>query len=272
MGSGFMFSLAFSGTTAAYTVAAVAQVLAASLVEWERLARQVTWVAWAMHSLALALVAFSLGRLPIFSIFETTLFITWLLISSFLLWDLANRTQAAGPFLLPVLLLLFVGTLALPRPGGGALAGWQPVLLIWHVAISTLGYGFFAASFIFGLMYLLQDRQLRRKDFRPLFYRLPPLEALDSWSHRFVYFGWPLLGLGLVVGGFWTRMSQSAGLVFDLKIAWTIACWVVYGIYLGLRRFRGLGGRRAAYWSAAGFVTVVINLVVIGMFVENLKH
>lgn len=259
---------------AAYTVAAVAHVLFIYRADFEKVARWTTRAAWLLHTLALMYLVAVTGRAPIYTLFEVGLAITWLLAMTYLVVELTEDNQAAGAFLVPVLTLLVVAVDALPKPAGDEphLYDVPASLIFWHVAITLLGYMAFVAASVAGAMYLLLDRQLRRKAFSPLYHRLPSLETLDIWSHRFVGIGFPLLTLGLVTGFFFANRAWGAGghnfpwWQADPKILWTVVTWLVYAGYLAMRRFWGWGGRRAAWWAIAGFLGVLVNYFVIGFF------
>jgi len=54
----------------------------------------------------------------------------------------------------------------------------------------------FALAFSAGIMYLLQERTIKRKNFGFLYLRLPSLESLDKLNYVCLVFGFPLMTLG----------------------------------------------------------------------------
>lgn len=267
---GLAATLSFGGTAVAYTVAALAHVLFMYRSEYEQLARWSTRAAWLLHTLALTVVVAATSRIPVYTLFEVGLAITWLLMVNYILFEFSMNNQAAGAFLIPTICFLFVAIVALPKPAGDEahVASLPASLVFWHVAIILLGYVFFIAASVAAGMYLLLDRQLRRKAFSPMYYRLPSLEALDIWGHRFVAIGFPLLTLGLITGYLFAHVTWGdSGPLWhvDPKVLWTLGTWLIYAGYLAMRRFYGWGGRRAAWWAIAGFAGVVINYFVIGL-------
>ncbi len=264
----------FGGTAAAYTVAAVSHILFMYWPDYEKLARWSTRGAWFLHTLALVTVVIVTGRVPIYTLFEVGLATTWLLMTNYMIFEMSLDSQAAGAFLVPTICFLLVCTVALPKPAGDEphLYDLPASLVFWHVAIAVLGYMFFVAASVAGGMYLLLDWQLRRKAFSPMYYRLPSLEVLDIWGHRFIAVGFPLFTLGLATGYLfahtaWGGAGNSAPWwQTDPKVVWTLGTWLVYAGYLIMRRFYGWGGRRAAWWAIVGFAGVLVNYFVMGFF------
>ena len=60
--------------------------------------------------------------------------------------------------------------------------------------------GFLAIACIGGIMYLLQEREIKKKRFGLFYSRLPSLEALDKLNHHCLSIGFPLFTLGLITG------------------------------------------------------------------------
>ena len=57
---------------------------------------------------------------------------------------------------------------------------WLPV----HASITLFADGFLALACIGGIMYLLQEREIKKKRFGLFYSRLPSLEALDKLNHH----------------------------------------------------------------------------------------
>jgi len=77
-----------------------------------------------------------------------------------------------------------------------------------HASVSLLAYGAFALACIAGVMFLVQDRLLRRGDLRALSYELPPVTNLATAIVRLMAIGLILLSLG-IASGFGTARPPS---------------------------------------------------------------
>jgi cytochrome c-type biogenesis protein CcsB len=254
----------YGATAAAYTLAAVVHFLYLFRREFEGMAYWTTRIAFAVHTAGLATLILETKRVPVYTLFEAATLFTWILVANYLVIEAVQRSQAAGVFLLPVIAVIEILAVSLPKPGLEALIGseFPASLIIWHVAVILLGYGFFVASFVASVMYLLLERQLRRKQFHPFFYRLPPLEQLDRWSGRFIYLGFPLLTFGLAAGMLFAHVTWQFWQA-DPKVLWTVLIWLLYGSYILMRRLYGWGGRRGAWLSIVGVAALLINYFVV---------
>lgn len=254
----------YGATAAAYTMAAVVHVLYMFRRDYEKIAFWATRIALAIHTAGVTLLVWELKRLPVHSLFEAITLFTWVLIVNYVAIEIIQQSQAAGVFLIPVIAVMEILAVALPKPGIETMvdAAFPMSLVVWHVMLILIGYGCFVASFVSSLMYLLLDRQLRRKRFNPIYYRLPPLEQLDRWAGRFIFMGFPLLSVGLLAGAVFAHGNWQAWYV-DPKVVWTVLVWLVYGGYILMRQLYGWGGRRGAWWSVTGVAALLINYFVI---------
>ena len=69
-----------------------------------------------------------------------------------------------------------------------------------HIFFLMLSYAAFMAAFITGLLFLVQERQLKQKRMGLLFRRLPALESLDRMNFVAIGVGFGLLSAGVVSG------------------------------------------------------------------------
>ncbi len=239
---------------------------------WEAVATWVGRAAVTVHTLTLGLRVVESGRPPFVYLFEAILFFTWLLMLNYTLLEALLNLKIAGVFVTPVTFILLFAAAALPRETTAldpTLAGaWVGV----HLSLSILAYAAFTMAFVFALMYLLQERQLRAKDFRLIFRRLPSLEILDTWSHRLIAVGFALLSLGIISGSIWAGYAWGSHWSWDPKETFSILTWAVYGVYLLLRVRFGWHGRKAAHLSLAGYALVLANFFVVNLFLNSLHR
>lgn len=252
------------GAAALYTLSATAHLSLIFRREYAQLARWSTRVAWLVQTVGLALLVAGERRFPVFSLFEVSHLLAWLLMTVYVALEARQGNQAAGSFLTPVIAVVVVLSLGLPKGGVEPFVGDQAArLMVWHVGVTLLGYAFFIGAFVAGALYLIQDRNLRRKAFGPIYYMLPPLESLDLWSARLIQIGFPLLTLGVASGLLIAHITWSTFWQADPKVVFTVVLWSAYGLYPLLRRLWGWGGRRAAWWSVLGGLALLVNHMVI---------
>jgi cytochrome c-type biogenesis protein CcsB len=255
--SGPAFALAFL----AYLGAAAGAVgfLATRRAPLGRAATRLTVAGVLLHALTFALQTVEMGRPPLGNLGEALSFSAWALALLSLTTEARFGNRLVGAFLLP-LVALFTGAAALlPREVARAAAenAW-----IWiHVTLVMLGSAAFAFIFGVGLMYLLQERQLKGKALGPLAFRLPPLEVLDALAYEALWLGFPLLTLGIILGSLQGKQLWGAYWVWGTKETWSLLTWLIYGLLLLARLNAGMRGRKAAILSIVGFGAVLFTFL-----------
>lgn len=248
-----------------YTLSASFHLALIARREFAGLARWSTRLAWLLHTLAFALLIIEQRHFPIYTLFEVSQLLVWLLMTPYICMEAIRREQAAGSFLTPVVAGVIVLSLLLPRSGlKPFLSDYPLALIIWHVGVTVLAYTSCFASSLFGSLYLFQERNLRRKRWGPLYYTLPSLEVLDNWSVRFAAAGFPMLTLGVAGGIALANRSWASLWHLDPKVLFTLLVWLVYAGYL-LRRRGGWGGRKAAWWVVLGGGALLVNYYLINL-------
>jgi ABC-type uncharacterized transport system permease subunit len=183
-------------------------------------------------------------------------FLSWLVVSGYLIWGCRPRYRLIGLAVMPIA----VGLLALAWIGGGTgvddveQGGW---VLATHAGLILAGFACFTVAAGAALVYLLEERRLKRRDVGLLRLRLPSLEALDRLASRVVIVGLALLSVGIVTG-----LTQLESGDYDATMTVTVAVWVLYTVALVLRREAGLRGRRYAWAVVLGFGLVAVVLPV----------
>jgi ABC-type uncharacterized transport system permease subunit len=246
-----------------YGVAALA-VLPAALYErprWRFVAVPVAIVGALLHFVALAeSLDAAHHRLPV-ETHEVLSTLSLILALAFLVVYARYRTVSMGIFVLPLAFLL--ATLAAFRPGVESfsaplhIGGWWIVL---HVALALAAYAALVVSLLASLLYLIQERRLKRKSGRlgkPLSSLDTPLETIDQIALRALLFGLPCMTASLLIGSVIAQMHYGAAYFRDPKILLTFAMWLAYVAMIFVRRVSGLRGRRAVYLASVVFFCVL---------------
>ena len=200
------------------------------------------------------------GRCPITNGFDILVFVSWSMVLFYFLLGPPFRVSLLGMFTAPmallfqsVALLTSKGKLAPRSDAVLELDGW----LETHAALALLAYGAFALACAAGVMYLIQDRQLKRHRLNTLFYNLPPITALGSTIFRLLVIGFVLLTLGIGAAFLMREVPDR------VHLGTTMGVWLLYGVVLGLQVVRGLGARRLALNAVLAFVLPVLTLLLL---------
>ncbi|MHB8765608.1 MAG: c-type cytochrome biogenesis protein CcsB [Deferrisomatales bacterium] len=233
-------------------------------------AARATWAAFAVHTLGFGARFVEAGYTPVATLHESMSFFAWCTVGLYLVLQRRYRVPTLGAFVSPVALVLVFAAVSLPghiQPLPAALQSWWlPV----HVALLFVGNGAFALAAAAGVMYLLQERQLKRKRLGALFHRLPNLDVLDELNYRCLTIGFPLLTVGIITGAIWAQQAWGTYWSWDPKETWSLITWLLYAALLHGRLTVGWRGRRAAVWAIIGFASVLFTFLGVNFVLPKL--
>ncbi|NPB09303.1 MAG: c-type cytochrome biogenesis protein CcsB [Thermodesulfobacteria bacterium] len=239
--------------------------------EAARGAYYVLLVGFGLHTISLVARWLEAGYPPFTNLFEATSFLAWALVLGYLVLDRRFQRQGRvlGAFVTPIATLLMLYSSFCPKdilPLPPVLRSlWLPI----HAAISLLSYGFFILAAASGVMYLLQEREIKKKRLGGIFKRLPSLETLDRMNELSLKIGFPLLTLGIITGAVWAEEAWGTYWSWDPKETWSLIMWLVYAALLHERLAVGWRGRKAAWLSIVGFLTWLISFFVVNLFIPG---
>jgi ABC-type uncharacterized transport system permease subunit len=254
----------FWPAVAGYAEAAVAY--AGDTLRPGRLVRWAIWgvrLGWLAQTALLVAQAAHADRFPWGSWAGSLNLFVWMCVGAYLIWGCRAPFRLLGLAVMPLAALLLVLAWAV---GGAAEPGhsqFGDVFLVFHVGLALAGFAGFTIAAALALLYLWQDRRLKRHTPHVLRLHAPSLETLDSLAWRTIGVALPALTLAIGIG--FARLGTDGGSL-DATMAVTLLAWVVYAAYLVLRYEAGWRGRRAAYLVLSGFALVVLVRLVLTPF------
>ncbi|MCB1064590.1 MAG: cytochrome c biogenesis protein CcsA [Verrucomicrobiae bacterium] len=182
-----------------------------------------------LQSLVLYLRSQLHGRCPVTNGAEILIFLCWSTIILYFLVGRAFRLSLLGMFTEPMVFVFQTIALILLITGD---PGARPVEKVdpWHelhISVALLSFGAFALAGIAGVMYLVQDRQLKKHHLGALFYQLPPIRYLMEAIIRLIVIGQILLTIGIAAA--FVQETDPNSKHFTMAIA----VWVGYLCLLG---------------------------------------
>lgn len=241
------------------TLQALAE-LAGRRLAWPVPTRALLVTAWALHTVGLLLRVLELGRAPVGALHIALSLIVWAAVLVLLWAERRYQLRALPAFVLAPVALL--GLIAAIVPETAVFGGSAGPGLAGHALLVALGLGALAGNFAGGLMYVLQERSIKRGTLAGLSRRLPPLGTLDRFSFHALIVGFPFLTLGIVLGLVSAAQLYGMGWLWQPTPVVAVATWAIYAATLSLRAGAGWGGRQAAYLALAGFAGMVMTLSV----------
>ena len=196
----------------------------------------------------------ALGRCPITNLFEVFIFLAWSVALIYLAIGPAYRLSLMGAFTAPLVLLIQAFALLAPIDVRHSVRLNVNPWLEFHASMSMIAYGAFALAGVAGVMYLVQERQLKTHQLHSIFYHLPPLTNLFSALTRLLWLGFALYTAGLV-SGFFTGEPLPR-----VKMICAFAVWIFYGAILQGRHLHRLAPKRIAALCILAFTAAVSGL------------
>ncbi len=221
------------------------------------------------HAGAIVLQSVRAGHLAVTSSHEALSFFTWILVVTYLIVQPRLRLRVLGSFVSPLAVVFMLVSSILPEsviPKSAILqSGW----VVLHIAALFCANAIFALAFCAGVMYLLQERHIKRKQFGFLYPRLPSLERLDKLNHLCLITGFPLMTVGLVTGFAYASTAWRSPWSWDPKEVFALVTWLIYAVLLHERLAVGWRGRRAAWLAIFGFVAVLTTFLGVNLLFKG---
>jgi len=227
-----------------------------------RLAPRVLLFTLVLHVLYLVFLGIEEHRFPIGTSFEAMSALALALGIIYLLQEKHSRTPHTGLIFLPLIFVCQTLASAFTSIDTRAKPMLESPLFGVHIATALLGYTAFAVSAIFGLLYVLLYHNLKAHRFGIVYERLPSLEVLSGMNLRAAVFGLVSLTLAIGVGALWS-LQVYPEFWSDPKVWLSLATWGIYALGLTVRYASNWRGPRVAYFTIAGFVLVVISMLLV---------
>lgn len=165
----------------------------------------------------------------------------------------------------PVFLLTFLFTL-----GGAAFGDLLPAanpraespFFVFHVVSAVTALGALLLSGLYGALYLVQLREIRRQHFGSVFRNMPDLTALGRLNRTAAGLGCLLLTVGINVGIWWAHEGAVQSLDYtSFEVLPLLVLWLVFGLIAAARSLPWLTARRAATVAVTAALLLLIATI-----------
>jgi cytochrome c-type biogenesis protein CcsB len=207
--------------------------------------------------------------LPAATLRQSLDLLAWALMGVSLAVNLRVRVMILGAVTAPLCALLMLAAAVLPPAAAPPSPLVRSLWVAVHVIAIMLGYALLALNFLGGVLYLVQDRQIRGKKLGAAFRRLPPLNRLEALSHQALVAGFVLMTLGLVIGAAYAQATLGSYWRWDPKEVWALVTWLLYAALIHTRLVQGWRGRRGAWLGAVAFAVLVFTYLGVGLLVPG---
>jgi len=229
------------------------------------------------------------GYFPLSNLYESLLFLTWLLLTIYLYIETKTQSKLIGSVLIPVALLIsgFANLTLSPemQKASPLVPALQSNWLMMHVSMMLLSYGTLIIGSLLCILFLVLSRykdvdlKIIDNSSLPLYNimldyyeakllspsneiselgKLKLLQSIDNWSYRIIGLGFPFLTIGIISGGVWANEAWGSYWSWDPKETWALITWLVFATYLHARITKGWEGKKTAILGGLGFFVIWI--------------
>ncbi|MBI3012977.1 MAG: c-type cytochrome biogenesis protein CcsB [Elusimicrobia bacterium] len=192
-------------------------------------------------------------HLPILGVFVVTLL--WIILSFSLTYPLFSQWEQLQGF--SQVWEAVKQSRTIPQLMPALQSYWMAI----HVPVMFTAYASFAVAFAVGIVYLIQEKQIKSKNPSDFSQSLPALEPLDRMIYRLIAWGFPILTLGVILGARWAYDAWGRYWGWDAKETWALITWFTYAIYLHMRLVANWRGRKTVILSIVGFGVVLFTYI-----------
>jgi ABC-type transport system involved in cytochrome c biogenesis permease subunit len=220
-----------------------------------------------LHYFALLERARVLQAVPYEDLWGSLSLFAWLIGATFLGLELVHRGRAVGPFILPLVVILFSlshfrDVAPHPTPARG------PIFAL-HVTLNILAYSAFSLAFVLSVIYLIQNRLLRARKPGGMFWRFPPMDVLERMTRSSALVGVLALAAGIAFGFVWADRLHGHYWSGDPKEIISLLILAFYAAYLWLSRSTAWRGSRAAVVCMVNFVFVLFSYSIVNIYLSR---
>lgn len=138
----------------------------------------------------------------------------------------------------------------------------KPLSTFWiyiHLPLTIGGTAFFLIAALAGILYFLQERQLKNKNFGLIFKNFPPLETINNINIFALYTGFVLFSGGIVSGIIWGLLEWNGTLMLTSKLVFSFITWIVFAVIIIVKKTKGLTPKKTATLSIIGILLILLT-------------
>jgi cytochrome c-type biogenesis protein CcsB len=239
------------------------------------------------------------GHFPLSGLYESLLFLAWVLLCLYAFLEISTKREFAALFVSPLILLIVAFSyFSLPS----SLYQLHPLVpalqsnwLFMHVSAMIVSYGALLLGSLFSISYIFINFY-----FKPQEYKTPPVSLinqddpkpvyvmynsnyplqkknketqlffLDNLSYRLIGIGFCFLTLGILSGAVWANETWGNYWSWDPKETWAFITWLVFAIYLHMRFVGKFKGIKSAWVASFGFMIIWVCYLGVNFFGKGL--
>ena len=217
---------------------------------------------WMLQPISLSVYITSQHEVPLGSIFDVFFFLAWILITISLILNLIKSMSFSVFFLNLIGLVLLTMSTFQPDNYSTHVEKSAVIneLLLVHIGLAVLSYAFYALAFVNALLFIIQYRNLKEKNFDQKYFRIGSVASLENIVFYSSLAGFVLMIMSIILGAQWGVFSVGKSIFIDPKVILSSIITSLYAIYLLCHVKRWLSAKHLIYFNIILFCLCMINL------------
>jgi ABC-type transport system involved in cytochrome c biogenesis permease subunit len=213
---------------------------------------------WTSLGVALVLRAVSADHIPIVGAYESLAAAAWFIVAVYLVLELFTPVRTLGLYVMPAVLVFLGVAWASYQAPAGLIPALQSDIVVLHVIVMFTAVGALYLAGGAAILYLIEERLLKRHRVGSVLGRLPSLATLDRLVYHATLVGVPFLTMGMVAGAIRAIAFGVDTWWIDPIVLLSLGAWGVYLALLYGHMRGGWGGKRAAWLALTGLAVMLV--------------
>jgi len=222
-----------------------------------------------LHTLVIGYGFVISGQLPVHNLRETLSFAAWIFAGLFIGFQYQFQLKILGVLAAPLAALTMIVASLLSSEPVQTKTLFNSLWFFSHIIAVFLGDAAFALASGLGILYLIQERTIKKKKRGFFFKRLPSLERIDATGYACIVLGFTMLTIGLITGFAYAKSIWGRFWSWDPKEIWSGIAWLLYAALLHGRISMGWRGRKAAIMSIIGFAVLMFTFFGVNFMLQG---
>ncbi|WP_106479015.1 cytochrome C assembly family protein [Phytohalomonas tamaricis] len=184
-------------------------------------------------------------------IFESASLICWLIAVLLIAVSFVKPVLSAAAALFPLAALSVLGVMGLPS--NMTESHISPGVVV-HILTSVLAYSLLAIASVQAILLAFQNQALKRHHTRGIVQVLPPLTTMERLLFELITVGMVLLTASIISGALFIHDMFAQHLAH--KTVLSLLAWIIFGVLLWGRHYRGWRGSIAVRWTLGGIIVL----------------
>lgn len=212
---------------------------------------------WFLYTKTLYLNLSHIFTLIIFSLALTSVYL-----------NLKHKKVTIYFFIMPIVILL--GIASLYHQGISTTREYRAGFWLFvHLPFTIAGSSLFIVSAIFGILYFIQEKQIKRKKFGFTYNLLPSIDLLNKINRTTMLVGFTIFTAGILSGFIWGIYEWGGRIILTPKLIFSIISWLIFGIIIIIKKVKGITPRGTALASIVGIISIIVTYIGVAMFIKG---